>query len=115
MILLIIFLGLIKQRFEVGNYRKIHRDNRGWPVYWYHESEDKLEVIKMMRWFAGNEIRWFGQLLAPVVNRCGLQGPFKPSWWENETPPKLVVIDGDPHGHDSNMTSGMPMEVTKPI
>ncbi|KZE63730.1 hypothetical protein AWM68_11475 [Fictibacillus phosphorivorans] len=105
-------LGLIKKRFDVIQEGTIHRDTRGWPLYWQHESEDKWEVIKMMRWFAGNEGRRFGQLLAPVVNGVRLQGPFKPSWWTDEKPPRLVVIDGEGIGHDSNITTSIPMEVT---
>ncbi|MGX5678391.1 hypothetical protein [Bacillus toyonensis] len=105
-------LRLIKKRFDIIKYGAFQRDNRGWPIYWYHESEDKWEVIKMMRWFAGNEGRRFGQLLAPVVNGVRLQGPFKPNWWTNDDSPQLVLIDGEGIGHDSNITTSIPMEVT---
>lgn len=105
-------LSLVKKRFEVIKFGNIHRDTRGWPIYWYHESKDKSQVIKMMRWFAGNEGRRFGQLLAPVVNGVRLQGPFKPSWWADKFSPRLVLIDGEGIGHDSNITTSIPMEVT---
>lgn len=105
-------LQLIKKRFTAIKYGLFHKDNRGWPDYWYHDSKDKLEVIKMMRWFAGNEGRRFGELLAPVVNGIRLEGPFKPSWWKNHIPPKLVLIDGEGIGHDSNITTSIPMDVT---
>lgn len=105
-------LELIKKRFDVIKYGTLYRDTRGWPVYWYHESEDKEQVIKMMRWFAGNEGRRFGQLLAPIVNGVRLQGPFKPSWWKDNDSPRLVLIDGEGIGHDSNITTSIPMDVT---
>jgi hypothetical protein len=105
-------LKIIKSRFELIRTGQMHRDTRGWPVFWYHESEDKTEVVNMMRWFAGNEGRRFGQLLAPVVNGVRLQGPFKPSWWEADIPPRLVLVDGEGIGHDSNITTSIPMDVT---
>lgn len=105
-------LALIKKRFDVINHGSLFRDTRGWPEYWYHESEDKAQILKSMRWFAGNEGRRFGQLLAPVVNGVRLQGPFKPSWWENDSSPRMVLIDGEGIGHDSNITTSIPMEVT---
>lgn len=105
-------LELIKTKFSVIEYGTIIKDTRGWPLYWKHESEDKYEVIKTMRWFAGNEGRRFGQLLAPVVNGVRISGPFKPSWWIESAPPKLVLVDGEGVGHDSNITTSIPMEIT---
>lgn len=104
-------LLLIKKRFDVIDHG-LYRDTRGWPEYWYHESEDKTQVLKTMRWFAGNEGRRFGQLLAPVVNGVRLQGPFKPSWWGDGNSPQMVLIDGEGIGHDSNITTSIPMDVT---
>ncbi|WP_270406953.1 hypothetical protein [Paenibacillus timonensis] len=104
--------GIIKKCFDVIKYGTLHRDTRGWPIYWHHESEEKGQVINTMRFFAGNEGRRFGQLLAPVVNGVRIQGPFKPSWWGDDEPPKMVLIDGEGIGHDSNITTSIPMEVT---
>ena len=105
-------LHLIKKRFEVIKIGNLRRDTRGWPVTWTHTSNDKSEVINMMGWFAGNEGRRFGQLLAPVVNGVRIQGPFKPRWWKHEELPRLVIIDGEGVGHDSNITTSLSMEVT---
>ncbi|MCK9857598.1 hypothetical protein [Paenibacillus sp. ATY16] len=105
-------LNLIKSRFELVRTGQLYKDTRGWPVYWFNQSDDKAEVVTMMRWFAGNEGRRFGQLLAPVVNGVRLEGPFQPSWWQGSTPPRLVLVDGEGIGHDSNITTSIPMEVT---
>ncbi|MDU2240638.1 MAG: hypothetical protein E7E23_08635 [Paenibacillus sp.] len=105
-------LNLIKSRFDLIKTGRLFKDTRGWPVYWFNQSDDKTEVVTMMRWFAGNEGRRFGQLLAPVVNGVRLEGPFQPSWWEGDVPPRLVLVDGEGIGHDSNITTSIPMEVT---
>jgi len=105
-------LNIIKSRFDLIQTGQLYRDTRGWPVFWYNQSSEKAEVVTMMRWFAGNEGRRFGQLLAPVVNGVRLQGPFKPSWWEGNIPPHLVLVDGEGIGHDSNITTSIPMDVT---
>lgn len=105
-------LNIIKSRFDLIKNGKMYRDTRGWPIFWYNQSEEKAEVVNMMRWFAGNEGRRFGQLLAPVVNGVRLEGPFKPSWWQEEAPPRLVLVDGEGIGHDSNIITSIPIEVT---
>jgi len=105
-------LELIKQRFDVIKSGKFYRDTRGWPIYWFDKSDHKMEILSMMRWFAGNEGRRFGQLLAPIVNGIRIQGPFKPSWWEEEDVPALVLMDGEGIGHDSNIITSLPIEVT---
>lgn len=108
-------LGKIRDRFssvqsiQEGNF---HRDIKGWPVYWTYESEDKGDVIAQMRWFAGNDGRRFGQLLAPVVNGIRIEGPFKPSWWRGETLPPIVLIDGEGVGHESNITTSLSIGMT---
>lgn len=104
-------LGKIKQRFGVIRVGEFHWTVSEWPEYWTYESTNKSEVVELMRWFAGNDGRRFGQLLAPLVSGIRISAPFKPSWWEGD-PPRLVLIDGQGIGHESNITTSLSIELT---
>ncbi|MCP3776645.1 hypothetical protein NLX71_25725 [Paenibacillus sp. MZ04-78.2] len=107
-------LSLIKFRFNLmHNTGKMIRDTRGWPIYWTHDSNNKNEILHLMRFFAGNDGNRFGQLLAPVVNGLRIIGPFRPHWWKNDTVPKLVLVDGEGVGHDSSITTSLPIDVAE--
>lgn len=106
-------ITIVKSRFSVvkkGNYKF---DTRGWPIYWQMDTKDKEELIEQMRWFAGNDGRRFGQLLAPIVNGIRIKADFKPNWMGKDESNKLVILDGEGIGHDSSIATNLPISITK--
>lgn len=103
----------IKSKFEVVNEGILFKDNTGWPIYWSHSSSEKDNIFKFLKIFAGNDGFYFGKLLAPLVNGLRIKGPFKPLWWEYDTIPNLVIIDQEGLGHDSNVTTSLPIKITE--
>ncbi|EIW19581.1 MULTISPECIES: hypothetical protein [Pelosinus] len=102
----------IYSRFEGIGGGQIQRDTTGWPIKWTFETPEKNMLMGYMRLFAGNDGRRFGQLLAPVVNGIRIEGPFKPRWWCEMGVPQIVLIDGEGIGHDSSITTSLPIELT---
>lgn len=106
-------MGIVKSRFSIIGKGKYKLDTRGWPLYWKMESQGKDELIEQMRWFAGNDGRRFGQLLAPLVNGIRIKANFKPGWMSDEKDVRLVIIDGEGVGHDSNIITSLPINITR--
>lgn len=106
-------LATIKSKFMIVAKGEYKFDNRGWPVYWKIETKNKEELLEQMKWFAGNDGRKFGQLLAPVVNGIRISANFKPHWLKEDIDTKLVIIDGEGVGHNSNTMTSIPINITK--
>ncbi len=104
-------LKQIKQRFDAITVGQMQRDGQDWPLAWKWETPDKRQMLGQMLWFAGNNHRYYGQLLAPLVNGIRLEAPFKPQWWTGAKPPALVLLDGEGIGHDSKIMTSLPIEV----
>jgi hypothetical protein len=108
-----LIINTIKLRFSVVKKGDYKLDTRGWPIYWKMATQDKEELIEQMRWFAGNDGRRFGQLLAPIVNGIRIKADFKPNWMGEDESHKLVILDGEGIGHDSGITTSLPINITK--
>lgn len=102
----------VKSKFDLITEGILFKDNTGWPIYWSHSSTEKEGIFKYLKYFAGNDGFYFGKLLAPVVNGLRIKGPFKPLWWEAEGIPNWVIIDQEGLGHDSNVTTSLPLGIT---
>lgn len=108
-----IIIEKLKSKFEVINEGVLFKDNTGWPIYWSHSSSEKNNIFKFLKFFAGNDGFYFGKLLAPLVNGVRIKGPLKPSWWKHDEIPNLVIIDQEGLGHDSNVTTSLPLKITQ--
>lgn len=94
---------------EKGNL-KVGKDN--WPTLWSYHGEDRQEFIRTISRFSSNYAPNFGRLLTPLVDGMRISGPFRPSWWEDELAPKLILLDGEGLGHTPESALSISTAVT---
>jgi GTPase Era involved in 16S rRNA processing len=101
----------VETRFSFLEDRNLKDDS--WPKVWTYESTDRVAFIKTINRLSSNYAPNFGRLLTPLVQGIRVWGPFRPEWYENGGPPKLVVIDGEGLGHAPDSAFSLPTSVTK--
>ena len=95
-------LELVKLRFEpVASSGTLAKTRQGWPMRWMSEESDRPALLEQLRRFTSNDARRFGELLSPLVNGVRVSGPFIPAW-AGDSPPPMVLIDGEGLGHTPN-------------
>jgi len=77
-------------------------------------SDDRNEFISVMKQLTSNYSDYFGKLLTPLVQGIRIRGPFKPQWWEGETP-KLVLMDGEGLLHQADSNTSISSKIIKGI
>ncbi len=85
-----------------------------WPDLWSYScaAAERAEFIRIVNRFSSNQAGQFGTLLTPLVEGIRVRGPFGPTW-NGETPPKLVLMDGEGLGHAVSTTLSLSTRVTK--
>ena len=104
----------IEKRFDLLAAGTITRNRQGWPISWWWETEDRIELVKAVTRFSSNYAPLFGSLLTPLVNGIRVAGPFAPEWGDGE-PPQLVLIDGEGLGHTPTSAAALSTAVSKRI
>jgi len=101
----------IERRFTHLDAGELQRNRQGWPVSWKWATPDREEFIATVMRFSSNYAPLFGRLLTPLVNGMRVAGPFNSSW--SESPPRLVLIDGEGLGHTPNSAATLSTDVAK--
>ena len=101
----------IERRFTHLDVGELRRNRQGWPVSWTWATPDRQEFIATVMRFSSNYAPLFGRLLTPLVNGMRVAGPFSSSW--SESPPRLVLIDGEGLGHTPNSAATLSTDVAK--
>lgn len=101
----------VKQRFDYVAADSLVLGPSGWPELWMFETEDRAEFIRHIRWFSSNYWPEFGRLLTPIVQGIRIRGPLYPVF--DQTPTKLVLIDGQGLGHTPDSSSSVTTHITR--
>ncbi len=105
-------LDNVRSRFDrVEQLGKLQRRRSGWPELWTHNSADRTEFIRQIRWFSSNFWPQFGRLLTPLVDGIRVKGPLFPAF--TEAHPKLVLIDGQGLGHTPDSSASVTTHITR--
>jgi hypothetical protein len=105
----------VEKRFELLGHGDVRRNRQGWPVTWYWETDDRVQLLKTVTRFSSNYAPFFGALLTPLVSGIRVSGPFRPRWSEGGDIPKLVIVDGEGLGHTPNSAAALSTSVSKRI
>ena len=101
----------VKQRFDYVAADSLVLGPSGWPELWMFETDDRAEFIRHIRWFSSNYWPEFGRLLTPIVQGIRVRGPLYPVF--DQTPTKLVLIDGQGLGHTPDSSSSVTTHITR--
>lgn len=100
----------VSERFDALATRgDLRVSSQRWPTSWTWKTTDRAEFIRLMCLLVGNDAKWFGRLLTPLVNGVRVKGPFKPKW--SAQAPKLVLFDGEGLGHTPDTALSVPTHV----
>lgn len=87
----------------------LHHSSQGWPTSWTWRTNDRALLVRLLCLLIGNDARWFGRLLTPLVNGLRVKGPFGPKWMTE--PARLVLFDGEGLGHTPDTALTIPTSV----
>ena len=104
-------LERVRERCDLVTEGTLERHHSGWPKRWWFETCDRVQFIRQIRWFSSNYWPQFGRLLTPLVCGIRVKGPLYPRF--TETPPRLVLIDGQGLGHTPDSTASVTTHITK--
>ena len=104
-------LERVRERFDLIEEGELERYRSGWPKRWWFETGDRTQFIEQIRWFSSNFWPQFGRLLTPLVCGIRVKGPLFPAF--TQSPPELVLIDGQGLGHTPDSTSSVTTHITK--
>ena len=104
----------IALRFEDVTVGVFNGGTGGWPATWVLRSPDsqRTEFLTALRTFTSINAAHHGALLTPLVEGARIAGPFKPIWWTNPEPLRLVLIDGEGIGHNPETLRSLPGALT---
>ena len=103
----------IEDRFDLLRVGELERNKVDWPMRWVVESDNREMFIKAVNRFTSNYAPNFGRLLTPLVQGIRVQGPFKPTWYEGNELPRLVLMDGEGLGHTPETVASLSTSVTQ--
>jgi energy-coupling factor transporter ATP-binding protein EcfA2 len=103
----------ISRRFATLAGGQVEYSKEKWPTLWQYSAEDRAEFMRTMNQLTGNYERHFGRLLTPLVEGIRVSGPFRPRWHDAETPPRLVLIDGEGLGHRVEAIASVPTSLSR--
>ena len=95
---------------QIGGDTLIKHPN-GWPLAWKDDDTDRASFISKVRRFSSNYAPAFGTLLTPLVDGIRIQGPFFPTFTDND--PRLVLLDGEGLGHVAGPAAGVTSRITR--
>lgn len=103
-------LDIISEKYkDIGKFKSV----RNWPIYWYGKSDSLKNLIEPLEYIGGNNSKFFGRLLTPLVDGVRMKSPFNPRWNEGKTiTPKLVIIDSEGEGHSGKKITSLPLTIT---
>jgi hypothetical protein len=104
-------LDEIERRFDLLREGRPGKTKQGWLRSWQWETPNRADIIRAVRRFSSNYVRYWGTLLTPIVSGIRVAGPFMPSW--RTTMPLLVLQDGEGLGHTPDSAASLPPEVTR--
>jgi hypothetical protein len=104
--------SIVEARFKVLDKGKLQKNRQGWVKSWYWECDDRLEFLKEVRRFSGNDARLFGRLLTPLVNGLRVAGSFEPAWWRGD-PPRLALLDTEGLGHTVESSASLSTSIVR--
>ena len=107
----------IEKRFELLPQGTVKKTKQGWPLSWHAEwdTDARRDFLKAITRFSSNYAPYYGRLLTPLVNGVRVSGPFTPTWLEGQSPPKLVILDGEGLGHTPTSASSVSTGVSRRI
>lgn len=105
----------VEKRFDSLTVGEIRRNRQGWPISWSWSSENRGELLKAVTRFSSNYAPLFGSLLTPLVSGIRVAGAFAPAWLGDQSPPRLVIVDGEGLGHTPSSAAALSTSVTKRI
>lgn len=106
----------IETRFEaIRDDGDFEMDRGDWPSVWKtrRNSEERTEFIRSVNRFSSNQAQQFGRLLTPLVEGIRVRGPFSPSWVDDGSIPKLVLMDGEGLGHAATLATSVSTNITR--
>lgn len=105
-------LDEVESKFDYLETGRLYRDRSGWPISWSYDANERAEFIKTVNRFSSNYALNFGRLLTPLVEGIRVAGNFYPTWTNDDSRPKLVLMDGEGLGHTPDTTSSISTSVT---
>jgi len=103
----------VQTRFEKIEEGEFQNGSTGWPLCWTFSSEDRDTFLRQVRWFSSNHHAQYGRLLTPLVDGVRVKGPFGFRGDEDESLPKLVLLDGEGIGHSAKAASSISTRITR--
>lgn len=102
----------IEDRFGHLAVGELTRSRDDWPRTWQWTCPKRSTFIAELNRFSSNYAPNFGRLLTPLVEGIRAAGPFDP-YWQPETLPRLVLLDGRGIGHTADSTSSVSTAITR--
>lgn len=100
----------VMKRFQLLTKGEKLNSKGKWVNAWYFKTNDRRELMKIIKMFSSNAKGAWGGLLTPIVKSMRVKGDFAPTF--DGLKPKLVLFDGQGLGHKTTATS-LPNEIVE--